>query len=333
MKFYQFKKYTTQYLVTIVVSVIFGALSTLFLAQYFFNDPLQKFSAIRENNLETPLIRPLLAYNTPEVQESYPLKKSLVEIIDKKNKAVTSVAVYYRDLTTGKWFGINQDETFVPASLFKVPLMITYLKYAEKNPKVLTTKIYNSLTRDENQNETIRPLKSIVQGESYTIDQLLSYMIEYSDNNATVLLFKYIDQETLKQVFFDLDIQLPATDLNSDFISVSNYSFLFRVLYNATYLNQEMSEKGLELLSKIDFEDGIRKNIPKSVSVADKFGEYYLIQNTKKQEHQLHDCGIVYHIRHPYILCIMTKGDTLDDLKKILQEISKVTYQSINHLE
>ncbi len=320
----------------IFTGVISGSLITWILMSYVFNNNYPTdISAIRQNDKNTPLIRPLLGYNTPEIESDFALKDKLKKIIDTytNNNQLNATAVYYRDLNTGKWFGINQDETFTPASLFKVPLMITYLKDAEIHPRLLSTEITNNLVRDENEKETIKPLKSIVEGVTYTVDELLHYMIEYSDNNATVLLFKYVDQDTLSHVFSDLDIQLPSENINSDFISVSNYSFLFRVLYNATYLNHEMSEKGLEMLSKIDFTDGIRKSLPTGVPFADKFGEYYLIENGKIGEHQLHDCGIVYHPKHPYLLCVMTKGDSLDNLKKIIQEISKSTYVIVNNLK
>lgn len=315
--------------------MILGSLITWFLIENIFTASPLNFSAIRENDTTKRFIRPLLAYNTPETQAANPFKENLKTTIAThiSNNNARIVSVYYRDLNTGHWFGINQDETFIPASLFKVPLMITYLKDAEKNPRLLSTKITNTLTRDENKNETIQPLKTISQGESYTVEELLRNMIEYSDNNATVLLFKYINQNTLKDVFSDLDIQLPGDGVNTDFMSVSNYSFFFRILYNATYLNHEMSEKGLEMLSKIDFKDGIRKSIPSGVSVADKFGEYYLIKNGETNEYQLHDCGIVYHPKHPYILCIMTKGKSLDTLKKVLQDVSKIAYENVNSLK
>lgn len=326
------KGYIKKYGSVLLVGIILGSLGTLLLPTKGLSDSLGKVGPVREVDAKAPFIRPLLAYNTPELPPSNPLKEDLVSLVTKKSDGTDSVSIYYRDLNTGKWFGINQDETFIPASLFKVPLMITYLKYAEKHPQILSQKIYNSLNTNENENETIKPLKTIVNGESYTVDQLLKYMIEYSDNNATVLLFKYIDQETLKEVFSDLDIQLPTAGINSDFMSVTNYSFLFRVLYNATYLNREMSEKGLEMLSKIDFKDGLRKAIPSTVSVANKFGEYYMLGSSASGERQLHDCGIVYHPKHPYILCVMTKGTSFDALKIKIQEISKTTYLEVDAL-
>lgn len=324
-----------------VLGVIFfsafcGSLLTWGLVTFMSNQSSVSFGAIRISEASKPLIHPLLAYNTPEMQTVSPLEEALKLIVSTsiKNKQLTTASVYYRDLNTGRWFGINQDQKFVPASLFKVPLMIAYLKDAEKNPNLLSTKVVNDLVSDENVNETIKALQSVKQGERYTVDELLHYMIDSSDNNATVLLFKNVNQDTLKKVFSDLDIQIPTTGINTDFISVDNYSFLFRVLYNATYLSHEMSEKGLEMLSKIDFEDGLRTSgIPKSITIADKFGEYYLIENGKVGEHQLHDCGIVYHPKHPYLLCVMTKGEKIEDLEKLIQDISKMAYRYVNNMK
>ena len=335
MKSHHVETQTYETLLIIISSMIFGATFMYIYVTLFSDDSNSSVGAIRTVEKGSPLIKPLLAYSNQEMKSASPLKKALKNIVDTKtsNDDASVIAIYYRDLNTGRWFGINQDETFVPASLFKVPLLIAYLKDADKKQSILSEVITNDLTTDENKNETIKPLKSIVEGNTYTVEQLLSYMIEYSDNNATVLLFKHINQSTLKQVFSDLDIQLPKAGINTDFISVHNYSFLFRVLYNGTYLSHQMSERGLELLSKIDFADGLRKSIPTSVTVADKFGEYYLIQNGTVHEHQLHDCGIIYHPKNPYILCVMTKGTSLDSLKQVIQSISKTTYSNVDSLK
>src|SRR5512133_3673164 len=47
------------------------------------------------------------------------------------------VSVYYRDLQDGPWFGINEKQEFDPASMMKVPVMIAWLRRAEKEPQVL----------------------------------------------------------------------------------------------------------------------------------------------------------------------------------------------------
>ena len=320
--------------ILIVISSFLIGYFVSYYVDYYSGSAYAGFSPIRQIDNKSPFIRPLLAYNTPEMAISSPLKDSLKKIINTGENigSINTASVYYRDLNTGHWFGINQDETYVPASLFKVPLMIAYLKYAENHPYSLQEEIMDDLTTDENANQTIKPYRTLIPGHTYTVSQLIQFMIEYSDNNATVILFKHVDQDVLKQVFSDLDIQIPNNNRTSDFISVANYSFLFRILYNASYLNREMSEKALELLVKIDFTEGLRKSVPGNIPVANKFGEYYLVQDGKVNEHQLHDCGIIYHPKYPYILCIMTKGSSLDNLEKIIQDISKTTYNTIDSI-
>jgi beta-lactamase class A len=94
------------------------------------------------------------------------------------------------------------------------------------------------------------------------------------------------------------------------------------VLYYSTYLNKDYSEKALELLSNTEFTQGLVAPLPRSVTVAHKFGERALPDGTN----QLHDCGIVYYPGHPYLLCIMTKGPDFKDLTQAIQQISSKVY-------
>ena len=72
-------------------------------------------------------------------------------------------------------------------------------------------------------------------------------MIGYSDNNATYVLFYSIDSGYFDHVLNDLHIDNKIAQ-NQNVISLKEYTKLFRVLYNATYLNQEMSQKAMEYL-------------------------------------------------------------------------------------
>jgi hypothetical protein len=42
--------------------------------------------------------------------------------------------------------------------------------------------------------------------------------------------------------------------------------------------------------------------------------------------HQLHDCGIVYFPDNPYIICVMTRGDDVNELAPVVAHISKMVY-------
>jgi len=110
-------------------------------------------------------------------------------------------------------------------------------------------------------------------------------------------------------------------------MSVKDYSSFFRILYNASYLSKEMSSKALKLLTQVNFNKGLVAGLPKGVKIAHKFGERGYALNDIKQ---LHDCGIVYHPRKTYLICVMTKGNKIEDLEYIIQKISKFIYQTVD---
>lgn len=45
---------------------------------------------------------------------------------------------------------------------------------------------------------------------------------------------------------------------------------------------------------------------------------------------ELHDCGIIYYPNNPYVLCVMTRGDSMEELKKIISTISLMTYKEVD---
>jgi hypothetical protein len=62
--------------------------------------------------------------------------------------------------------------------------------------------------------------------------------------------------------------------------------------------------------------------------VAAKFGEY--IEKDKGGNYkQLHEFGIVYHPRSPYILGIMTRGNDFEKQAETIREISRLIYTEV----
>lgn len=254
-----------------------------------------------------------------------PFKHKLKEIIDGKIAAgdTTHVSVFVRHLDSGSSFGINSKELFAPASLLKVPLMMAWLKRAERNPAVLRQKFTFDDSRDLTATQAVKRRETLRPGVAYTVDDLLYRMLAYSDNNAWWLLLTNIDTKELDAIVADLDVSFDPAKAAGDSISVRSFSSFFRVLYNATYLNREMSEKALEYLSHMDFRDGIVAGIPRGVPVASKFGERTLESSGVKE---LHEFGIVYHPRGPYLIGIMTKGNDFGCLVTVLRDISAEVY-------
>ncbi|MBI5674512.1 MAG: serine hydrolase [Nitrospirae bacterium] len=275
---------------------------------------------------------PLLDIELPEGidinQEPIPFKRRIESFVQKQiqNGRVREISVYYRDLYDGPWFQINEHWEFNPASMMKVPVLIAWLKRAETDNSVLNhTMIYDGAV-DMSALQDIPPAYTITPGQSYTIEELLHYMISYSDNNATALLYNGLNLQELYDVIDGMDVHNKVKG-DSNYVTIHDYSGYFRILYNASFLNRDMSEKALQILSKEDFQ-GIASGVPWGVQVASKFGESG--QDVPVRERQLHEFGIVYHPTRPYILGIMTIGNNIEQQKEILRDISKLIYKEID---
>ncbi len=311
-------------LIGIIVLIIFCLAIGAGIWHFFHLTP--KSAALSENQvLRQPgykFISPLLECSDVRDISRGEVEESIRLIINNKISSddITYASVYFRDLNNGPWIGINEQEKFTPASLLKVPLLMAYLKIVQSNPSILQEKI----TIEENPTtltQNITPSTSVKIGTAYTVDELLQKMIIYSDNQAANSLLRYIDANSLNQTYSDLGIKVPSGNATEDFMSVLEYASFFRILYNASYLNHDMSEKALEILTKSQFHNGLAAGVPDNIEIAHKFGERVFANNN-----QLHDCGIIYKNKSPYLLCIMTRGDDFNKMTEAIKEISQYVY-------
>lgn len=252
------------------------------------------------------------------------MRKKITDFIDEqKTYGIDDVAVYFRDLNNGPWFGINEKDKFFPASLLKVPMMMSAFKQAMNDPSFLDKQfLWQGASRNK---EYFRAAKELENNHTYTINEALSYMIKFSDNNALYVLGYAISTDTLAASYMDLGIPLPS---GSDYtISARIYASFFRILYNSTFLNNEYSEKALSFLSETAFNQGIVAGVPSSsIKIAHKFGEREISSDNK----QLNDCGIVYYPNKPYLLCVMVRGADYSQLTSFIAQVSKMVYQSVD---
>src|SRR3990172_9486644 len=70
---------------------------------------------------------------------SYTPLKTEVEKITNSSKG--HYGIYFEDLITGAWFGINERDMFVPASLLKTPAVIAIVKKLEDGGLSMETKL------------------------------------------------------------------------------------------------------------------------------------------------------------------------------------------------
>jgi len=252
----------------------------------------------------------------------------LAKIDEWKERGVSSVAVHFRDLRNGPTITIDSNDAYLAMSLYKLPVLIRYLKDAESDPGLLDERVVGSRP-EAVEDQGLPTEQSIVAGASYTIRELLEKLIWYSDNYSWNMLVEYYQRKhpdylVVVDTLAELGIVDPETQPDPRLVSLRSVSSIFRALYNASYLNLEMSQYALELLSRSGFDKGISAPIPPSISVANKFGF-----STENNLRQLHDCGIVYYPDHPYILCVLTKGSNTTVLEQTIASISQIVYTEV----
>ena len=254
-------------------------------------------------------------------------------IADQKSKGLTSASVTFRDIRGQARFDINPSEIYTPASLYKVPLMMAYYRLAQEDPSILSETLVYTGGQDLDAGENVRSPVQLAAGQSYSVESLIEHMIRYSDNNADQLLLQHLiainKESVLTQIFSDLNVNFGSLTANTDLITPQSYLLFMRVLYNATYLDREYSEKALALLTTTDFAEGIAADIPNNIQIAHKFGDANIASNGNVAGYELHDCGIVYLPDHPYMLCVMTKGKDIVALKSVIATISQYIYQDL----
>ena len=251
--------------------------------------------------------------------------EKFIEALKEENK-LTEMSVYFRDLNNGPAFGINTEGKFFPASLLKVPVMMVYYHLAEERPDLLKEQIFFDAPVDLGVNQGIIPRISLEAGTSYTIEQLIERMIVYSDNQALRLLSEKIPTEELQNLFTMIGADTSVIRDAHAKLTVKEYAGFFRILFNSSYLSRNFSEHALKVLSFTDYHDALPAGVPQDMKVSHKFGE----AGTNWNEHQLHDCGIVYVPQHPYLICIMTRGRDIGNLKDSIRETSRFVYQKVD---
>ncbi len=244
----------------------------------------------------------------------------------KQEGKVENISIWVRDLSTRQWAAYNEHETYAPASLLKLPLLLAYYKIAELDPSILQDRLTYQ-PNDENDGY-IKPSHTLTPGTEYSVEELLQQMIRSSDNNPIRSLAEHISPQIINNTLTDLGLQITNSSDTFQFVTAKTYANVFRILHNASYLDRDYSEKALDLLTTVEYR-GMSKPLPPTVRVAHKFGERELINNEGVVSGvQLHDCGVVYKKSSPFSLCVMTQGKDFMTLSTVIEEVSKAVYDA-----
>lgn len=261
-------------------------------------------------------------------------------IADQKNK---TVAVAVQDLETGREIFINADESFHPASTFKVHVMMEVFHQAEQGLLSLEECIplLNSFTSIADggkfsllQSDDAEQTLYARLGESESIAELTRLMIVRSSNLTTNILMEKIGAKSVNAFIQALGIRgvtvLRGVYDDTAFRLGMNNSATARgltqtisLIARKKILSEQACEKMIAILLGQELNESIPALLPKPVRVAHKTGwtgEVY------------HDTGIVFpENRKPYAISIMTRGfgeDRSAEAHACMANISKMIYDT-----
>lgn len=164
-----------------------------------------------------PFTNPALNYTELEASitsnKTLNISKQINKYIkDKKADGdITHLSVYYRNLNNGGWFGLNEQEYFSPASLMKLPILISYVKKSESEKGLLERKIvYKKNPNLSDYKQNIPPEDQLIEGKEYSYRDILEYLIIYSDNNASAILEANLPMADLQKTFTDIGLLFPV---------------------------------------------------------------------------------------------------------------------------
>lgn len=258
-------------------------------------------------------------------------REELVSFLEarRRDDPTLRVSVYARDLDNGPWIGIDERARYIPSSLTKVVVLIHTLQREEEEPGLLDREIlFPGAERMIGEDTMLDAPDSLrlQAGKRYTVLDLLQRMITYSDNYAYQLLLESSGGEGIPKMLYDLNADQSLED-GRFYFDARTVAALLRSLYNSSYLSRRHSELALRLLTESRFHDGLRRSLPPEAVVASKFG-FHTSETDGQTHRELHECGIVYRPRSPYVVCVMTATDrgTPEDLQRLVGEVSRILW-------
>lgn len=217
------------------------------------------------------------------------------------------LGVYYKDLTTGFTFGVHEDEAFLAASVIKFPLYLHVLELIATGKVDPNTKL---TVTEEEKVPSCGALTLFTGAVDADIPTLCRLMIDISDNTATNKLIRFCTFEGANAAFRKMGLQKTVLrremfDIESSKRGIQNtvcpkeIGGLLEMLYNKTYVNQEVCEEAIDTLLKQQVDHKLNGKLCDRVPIAHKTGEDDNLSN---------DVGIVY-AKRPFVICF-TGHDT-----------------------
>lgn len=238
------------------------------------------------------------------------------------------VAVYLRDLRTGRTWTYHDDDMFPSASLIKIPIMASVFYKIRDGDMSLNDVLP---LRRHNRVGGSGSLKWRPDGSRITVRELLQHMISESDNTAASMLLEavglgYAQQQLSKMGLLYTGIYKEGMSLNGNRVAHENYTtaremnMLLEKIYRGELVDRPSSALMLEILRhKKAVASRLAKKLPRGWEIAHKTG---LLRRA------CHDSAVIFSPSGDYALTVLTgqNGD-YKSAKNFITRVGQITFR------
>lgn len=261
-----------------------------------------------------PYLWHLLSFKKGMLASDYtPLKRKISKFIALKE---SYFGIYFRDLTSGQEFGINENVPLTAASTVKLPLVLYINTLVSKGKLSWDDKITYQKAVDHEEGSGILRYTAR-DGELYSVRTLTTLAIVISDNIAYRMLVKHVEKENLIAFMKHLGGQTIFPG-GKNLTTARDMSVYVQAALDFVKQDPKNGKRLLDDLAHSIYHVGLPGQIPAQIMVAHKEGDIDDIAA---------DAGVVFCAR-PYILVVLSKGvKDVDQGFRDIAEISKITYK------
>lgn len=235
--------------------------------------------------------------------------------------------IFIKNLKTGETFAENEKVSFAPGSLYKLWVMAVVFQQIKdgklKEDDLLPANVVK-LNKDFGISPDEAELKSGVI--NFSVKSATEQMITISHNYAALVLSQKVGQTALADFLKQYEFSNSAVgdDLKTTPEDIAKF---FEKLYRGEIIDEQYSQKMIDILARQTINDRIPKYLPPGTKVAHKTGDLGYFE---------HDAGIVYCCKQElahlpdFIMVALTETNNPDLADEKIARISEVTYKYFN---
>lgn len=241
-------------------------------------------------------------------------------ILEGLKNAKGKVGFYYKNLVTDEEICFNENNTFLAASVIKLPIIAEIFRQVNLGNADMSEII---IVKNNEKMPICGALSLFTDEPSVDIRTLCNLMISISDNTATNALIKHFDIDKLNNGFSE--IGLVKTKINrllfdeesqkqgkENLFVPKEIGCLLEKIYRKSFISEQVSTEIEEILLKQQINHKIPSKLPCNINVAHKTGE---------DDGITHDVGIVYS-DEPFVIVFASNDTDVPEFEQLIREIS-----------